>query len=279
MNSTNASDSPTGEVEDYYKTRDEDGRLTRDIGPLELARSQELIRRYLPPSPAVVCDIGGATGAYSFWLASLGYDVHLVDLVPLHIEKAMEKSKKPGSPRLACIKVGDARDLDFPDESFDAMLMHGPLYHLVERKDRVAALEEARRVLRPGGTLLAFSITRYASTIVGLLDGRVWNPDFVDMIREEIATGQHRRCPSNPEASFSTAFFHHPDELQVELEDAGLITEAILGVLGPAWMARDFEQSWQDEARREVILNVARMLENEPVLGPRILAVGRKARK
>jgi ubiquinone/menaquinone biosynthesis C-methylase UbiE len=279
MNSTDASNSPTGEVEDYYKTRDEDGRLTRDIGPLEMARSQELIKRYFPPIPAVVCDVGGATGAYSFWLAGLGYDVHLVDLVPSHVEKAVEKSKIPGSPRLASMKVGDARNLDYPDELFDAILMHGPLYHLVERKDRVAALAEARRILRSGGTLLAFAITRYASTIVGLLDGRIWNSDFVDMIREEIATGQHKRCPSNSEASFRTAFFHHPDELKAELDDAGLISEAILGVLGPAWMARDFEQSWQDEVRREVLLNLARMLENEPVLGPRLLAVSRKASK
>ena len=131
------------------------------------ARTRELLQRYLPPAPAVVLDVGGATGVYSFWLANVGYRVHLVDIVPRHIEQALQESLQPGVAQLASIKVGDARQLDFADGFADAVMMHGPLYHLPDRADRLRALAEARRVLRPGGLLCAFAITRYAGLIYG----------------------------------------------------------------------------------------------------------------
>ena len=124
----------------FYDGCDEDRRLAKDIGPLEEARSRELIQRYFPSPPAIVCDLGGATGAYSFWMAGLGYQVHLVDITPAHIEKALRKTREPDAPRLVRAIVGDARHLEYPDETFDAVWMHGPLYHLVERADRIAAL-------------------------------------------------------------------------------------------------------------------------------------------
>ena len=55
--------------------------------------------------------------------------------------------------------------------------------------------------------------------------------------------------------------------------------DKVLGVLGPAWMARDFDESWRDTTRRETLLSVARMLEDEPVLGPRTLAIARKPKE
>ena len=262
-------------ISSFYEDFDEDRRLAKDIGPLEEVRSRELIQRHFPSPPAVVCDLGGATGPYSFWMAGLGYDVHLVDITPAHIEKALRKSKEASAPTLARAIVGDARHIEYPDDSFDGIWMHGPLYHLVNRADRVAALTEVRRVLKPGGILLAVAITRYASTIVGLLDGRVWNPDFMNMLRHEIATGEERR--GNAPAGFKEAFFHRPSELEAEVVDAGLIVDRLVGVIGPVWMAKDFDDSWGDATRRETLLELARMLEDEPVLGPRTLAVARKA--
>ncbi len=270
-------DPDTNRLAEHYSGADEAHRLERGIGPLEYERTRELLVRELPDTPATVLDVGGASGAYSFWLAGLGYAVHLVDIVPLHIEQAIQRSRLPGTPRLASMSVGDARSLKLADDSMDAVLMHGPLYHLTERKDRLDAIREARRVLRPDGVLLAFGVTRYASIMVGLLDGRVWKPDFVEMVREEVETGLHRRCASNSKTgSLETAFFHHPDELQGELLEGGLVHERTLGVLGPAWMAQEFDKSWADEKRRGVLLDIARLLEGEPVLGPRIMAVARK---
>ncbi len=259
----------------YTDTCDEASRLKNDIGPLERTRTQELMQRCLPPAPAVVLDIGGATGVYSFWLAGLGYDVHLVDIVPSHIEQARRIAQQAGSPRLASLRVGDARELAFDDAFADAIVMHGPLYHLPDRQDRLRAIAEAKRILRPGGVLLAFAITRYAGLIFGLLRGHVFDPAYHQMIRAEVETGQRENPP--PWAStFPSAFFHHPSELEAELQASGLACERTLGILGPAWMVPDLDASWQDEARRQVILDIARLTENEPVLGPRLMAVARK---
>jgi SAM-dependent methyltransferase len=269
------SESTEAQIIDHYNRYDEAERLKHDIGPLELVRTQELIMRYLPPTPAVVMDVGGASGVYSFWLAGLGYSVHLVDLVPRHIERAGQLAQKAGSPRLASMRIGDARRLAFADKLADAVLLHGPLYHLSGREDRLQAIAEAKRVLRPGGILLAFAITRYAGLIYGLVRGYVFDPVYRQMIRTEVQTGR-RENPPDWLVTFPNAFFHHPDELKAELEEGGLVHERTLGILGPAWMVPDLEASWQDEAQREVILEIARLTEREPVLGPRLMAVARK---
>jgi ubiquinone/menaquinone biosynthesis C-methylase UbiE len=193
------------ETIDHYNTYDEADRLNKDIGPLELLRTRELITRYLPPPPAVVIDIGGASGIYSFWLAEQGYQVHLVDLVPRHIEQAVQHSQDARAPRLAGIRVGDARSLPFPDAFADAALMHGPLYHLPDRADRLRAIMEAKRVLKPGGILLAFAITRYAGLIFGLLRGYVFDPVYQQMIRNEVKAG-HRENPPAWLHTFPSAF-------------------------------------------------------------------------
>ncbi|MFN2286472.1 MAG: hypothetical protein ACK2UQ_18800, partial [Anaerolineae bacterium] len=66
------------------------------------------------------------------------------------------------------------------------------------------------------------------------------------------------------------------DELKAEVEDAGLHHETTLGILGPAWMVPDLDASWADPAQREVILDIARLTEHEPVLGPRLMAIAQK---
>jgi len=177
-------------VDHYTKTYDESQRLTDGFGGLERARTEELIRRYLPEEPAVVLDVGGGTGVYAFALAALGHDVHLIDIVPTHIEQAKARAQEPGTPSLAGLRVGDARDLEVDDAFADVMLMHGPLYHLTAREDRRRALTEAARVLKPGGTLLAFAITRYAGALYGLTEGLIYADDYRDMIRREIETGE-----------------------------------------------------------------------------------------
>ncbi len=157
--------SDADEVQHFYDEADEAGRLFAGPGPLERARTQDVLARHFPPPPARVLDVGGGTGVYARWLAERGYAVHLYDVVPRHVEAAR---RDPG-PRLAGAEVGDARQLPEADASADALL--GPLYHLTTREDRVRALAEARRVLRPGGVVVAAAISRYASLLDGLFRG------------------------------------------------------------------------------------------------------------
>jgi SAM-dependent methyltransferase len=265
----------TAEIIAHYNRYPESERLKHDLGLIEWEHSRELYLRYLPSAPAVVVDIGGANGEYTFWMAGLGYQTHLVDLVPRHIEQARETAARPGTPQPASMNIGDARALDFPDSFADAVVMHGPLYHLTERAERLQVLAEARRILKPGGVLLAVAITRYAGLIYGLTRGLIYDPVFLKMAQTETRTGLRIHPPENL-FIFPFAFFHHPDELTAEIQAAGLRHEATLGIIGPSWLVPDLEASWQDSAKREAILAAARMTENEPLLGPRLLGIGRK---
>lgn len=81
---------PISDLHAYYADHFvEDDRLRATAhGRLELERTQELLRRYLPGPPARLLDVDGATGAHARWLAEDGYAVHVVDLVPEHVEVA-----------------------------------------------------------------------------------------------------------------------------------------------------------------------------------------------
>ena len=85
--------------------------------------------------------------------------MHLLDPVALHIEQAEQTGA------LASVRQGGARDLPFDDATADVVLLTGPLYHLLERTDRVQALREGRRVLRPGDPLGVTAISRFASAL------------------------------------------------------------------------------------------------------------------
>jgi ubiquinone/menaquinone biosynthesis C-methylase UbiE len=266
------------EVDSHYAAGAEAGRLARGAGRLEFARTQEVLRRSLPPPPAVVLDVGGGPGLYACWLASLGYEVHLYDPVPLHVARAEAASRAQATHPLAGCALGDARALNRPDESAGAVLLLGPLYHLTDRTDRLGALKEAHRVLRPGGTLVAAAISRFASALDGLRAGYLDDPAFAAIVRRDLADGQHRNPTGHP-AYFTTAYFHHPDELRQEVAEAGLTGVQVLAVEGAAWLLQDFDAHWDDPGRRERLLDVVRRIEAEPSLlgaSAHLLAVARR---
>ncbi|MFN8533369.1 MAG: class I SAM-dependent methyltransferase [Dehalococcoidia bacterium] len=262
----------------HYRGADEGGRLERPWSQLERVRTQELVRRFLPAPPATVADVGGATGVYAFWLAGLGYRVHLIDALAEHIETARRASRT--GPPLASIELGDARRLDLPDGSVDAVLLLGPLYHLTEHHERIAALAEAWRVIRPGGVLLAAAITRFASLLDGLTFGRLVDPVFRAIVAEDLRSGQHRNPTGHPDY-FTTAFFHHPDELRDEVNAAGFAFGGLFAVEGVRQVIPDFAAWWEQPERREQLLSAIRAVEAEPSLlgvSPHLLAIGRKGR-
>lgn len=244
----------------HYTRAPEDERLRSGWGPLEQARTQEIVLRHLPPPPGRVLDVGGGSGAHGTWLAALGYEVHLVDPVPVHVEHALA-----GSAGLASATVGDARNLRQAAASVDAVLLLGPLYHLTERRDRIAALREARRVLRAGGCLVAAAISRFASLLDGLVRGFLDDPGFAPILDRDLLEGQHRNRTGNLDF-FTTAYFHQPEDLRGEIQDAGFAAVQLVAVEGPGWLARDFPERWADPVRRERLLDLVRRVECEPAL-------------
>jgi len=251
-------------MRDYYGQGSEQERLLRDgAGRLEYLRTRELLARHLPAAPATVLDVGGGTGVYAFPLAAEGYAVHLVDPVALHVEQASAVSR-PGAA-LAGAQVGDARRLPFKDEVADAALLLGPLYHLTTRGDRIRALREARRVVRPGGVVVAAAISRFASTYDGLFGGALDDPEFEKIVERDVAEGQHRNPTGRP-GWFTTAFFHLPGELREEATEAGLTVEALVGVEGPGWLLPDLDAWLEDPRRRGKLLQAIGRVESEPSL-------------
>lgn len=252
-------------MQGYYGTGVEEPRLAQGSGQIELARTQELVLRHIPTPPAIVADIGGGPGVYATWLARLGYAVHLIDPVPLHIEQAQAASATQPETPITSVMLGEARRIELPDRSVDAALLFGPLYHLTERTDRIAALREARRIVRPGGVVLAVGISRFVSTLDGMLHGYLEDPTFVRITRDDLATGQHRN-PTNHPGYFTTTYFHHPAELRTEAEDAGLVHERTVGIEGPSWLVSRVRETWDDPAWRVRYLDALRRIEEEPSL-------------
>jgi SAM-dependent methyltransferase len=250
----------------YYALGGERDRLAGGSrrGRLELTRTLELLERHLPAPPADVLDVGGGPGAYARILAERGYRVRLVDVVPLHVEQARADG------RFEAV-LGDARALAEDDARYDAVLLLGPLYHLTEHADRILALAEGRRVLRPGGILAAAAISRFASLLDGVSVGMLRDPAFAQVVARDLADGQHRSPdPTTPDA-FTTAYFHHPAELAPEVAAAGLELVEVYGVEGPAY--------WFDDVEDEVALRAARAVERDAsalALSAHLLAVARR---
>lgn len=256
----------------YYARGEEGGRLG-SWGRLEFMRTQELLERFLPPAPAVVLDVGGGPGAYAAWLAGRGYEVRLLDPVGLHVDQARALDG------VASADVGDARALPFADAGADAVLLLGPLYHLVDAADRLRALAEARRVLRPGGVLAAAAISRFAPTLDGLLKGYMADPEFDRIAERDLRDGRHVNPTRNP-GWFTTAYFHLPDDLAREVREAGFELSALLAVEGVGSWLTTIDEWLDDPDRRAALLRAIRRVEAEPSLlgaSAHILAVGVKS--
>jgi len=255
----------------YEESWDEDARLRTGLGELEFLRTREIIHRFLPHGSLRILDVGGASGVHAEWLLEDGHVVHLIDPVPAHVEKA--RASLGERPRFSST-VGDGRRLDVPDASHDVVLLLGPLYHLTDRADRIATWREAARVVVPGGIVVASVITRFSSLFSGLSGGELFDPLFRAVVERDLRDGQHRN-PTD-ENWFTTAYFHHPDEVAGEATEAGLDLDAVLGVEGlAAWIPR-LERSWDDPEARQVVIDAARAIESEPTLiglGPHLLAV------
>lgn len=264
------------DIQDHYAGGREAGRLATGRGELERVRTEAILRRYLPPPPAAVLDVGGAAGVYAIPLAQSGYVVELIDPMELHVAQARDAATSAGVQMTA--RVGDARRLDVEPGTADAVLLLGPLYHLQDHDDRLLALREACRALKPRGVLFAAGISRFASLIDGVASDLFRDPAFQEIVAGDLASGRHEN-PTNHPDYFTTAYFHRPEELQEELYAAGFAGVQVLAVEGPIWSASHFEKSWNDPSARSKLLQHLERIEREPsILGAsaHLLSVARR---
>jgi SAM-dependent methyltransferase len=244
---------------------------------LEGIRTRELLSRFLPATPAVVLDIGGARGAYALPLAQEGYEVHLIDPYMPHVEAATTASAAQADTPLASVAVGDARELPFADASADAVLLLGPLYHLPAADDRARALAEAVRVLRSGGVLLAAGISRFASTFDGVRSGLIADPTFEGIVEGDLRDGVHRNPdPDGRPEWFTLSYFHLPEKLRDEFCTAGLEDVQVLAIEGPGSF-QNLGTLLDDPTSRTAVLRAIRRVETEPTLmgaSAHLMAIG-----
>jgi SAM-dependent methyltransferase len=263
------------EVLGIYAGFDEWGRLDTPIGRVEWERTLEVFERSLPSPPAVVADLAGGPGRHALWLAERGYHVVHRDLVPSHVERVLAEAAARGLDIDAA--VGDALDADLDDGSVDAVVFLGPLYHLTSRENRLRALGEARRVLRPSGVLLAGAISRWAARLHGMVANKLYREygSMAGVVEEVESSG--RLTPLEP-GDFA-GYTHRPDELRDEVAEAGFEVVELISVEGIAFALSDLRQRLDDPVDHGVILDAARATAEVPELlglGPHLLATARK---
>jgi SAM-dependent methyltransferase len=230
----------------YYDADPEREWARMDRHRTEFAVTLRALREHLPLPPARVLDCGGGPGRYAIELARQGYEVVLFDLSAGNLRLAREKAAEAGVT-LAGFEQGTATDLArFPDESFDAVLLMGPLYHLLEESERRRALAEARRVLKSGGPLFAAFIARYAAhrdcaaryPAQLLVERGVYDRILAD----------GRLPPADDGRPGFVAYFAHPTEAAPLCWRAGFEVAAVLGVEGVVSTAEEEINKLSDAA-------------------------------
>lgn len=224
-------------VERYYdlSSANEWDRLDRHR--TEYAVTLRALRDHFPAPPAKILDCGGGPGRYAVEMTRQGYAVTLFDLSRVCLSFARTQAHAAGVT-LAAYEHGTATDLSrFADSSFDAVLLLGPLYHLVDAVDRMKALREARRILRPGGLLAAAFVCQYAGLRFLVRE----DPEFLLRSPERVAafwqTGSFP--PARGDGTEFVAHYIPPAEIRPLIESAGFAARAVLGLEGLASMIDD----------------------------------------
>ena len=179
-------------VENYYEKFDEKNRLQSDnSGKLEYQLTLSILEKYMP-NTGTILDLGGAAGAYTFELAKKGYKVYLADLSKKLINQALEEKNKINEQNIISCDVVNAINLSkYEDEQFDVVLLFGPLYHLLDEKERIMCIKEVHRVLKKGGLVFA-SFIPYLSGSIAIIDRYFRHPEQVDLtnLKQVFKTGK-----------------------------------------------------------------------------------------
>ena len=272
-----------------YNAGIERNRLRTGVGLIEFERTKELLLENLPEPPAVIYDIGGGYGEYAWWLAEKGYEVHLFDLSETNIAMSHELAMEFPKCSLAAAEVCDARAIPREAATADAILLMGPLYHITEYEERIAAICESRRLLKNDGVLFSAALTPYSVLLHNITVYRpkseprnvvLEDPKFLAMVEREIEDGCHVNPKRSVYSGLGTSHLHTAKALREELAAGGFLESKVHGVMAGAWLVHDLDELWKDEVSRSVLMHTVRLLDTkEELLGlaGHLLAISRKS--
>lgn len=250
----------------------EDARLERH--QLEYDLTWRHLNRYLPSQGAIL-EIGAATGKYTLALAKQGYAVTAVDLSAALLDQCRRNLAEAGLERHVRFVVADARNLDaVPERGFDAVLLMGPLYHLVLEADRNVALRQAFDRLRGGGVIFSSFISRLG--VMGDLLRTI--PDWIEDQAEVRSLLENGRRPDDAPRGGFRGYFAHASEISPLHEGVGFETLVVAGV-EPAISADDESYNKLEGRQRQLWLDLLYEISaHETTIGAsrHLLYVGRK---
>lgn len=221
--------------------------------PYEKYITIRMMDRYIKPGDRIL-DIGGGPGHYAIHYAKQGHSVTLLDLSDENVRFAKKKARQYGVKIAA--EQGDATDLSrFADDSFDTVFLMGPLYHLMNEESRILAIEEAKRVLKPGGFMFSSFILMFGGVVYGLRELQ----ETILMPREQPFFEVAAKGESLAFDAFTYSYMTTVRDAELLLESVpGLRTETVFGqesILSPyknelAKQPKKIRMAWYDYALR-----------------------------
>jgi S-adenosylmethionine-dependent methyltransferase len=258
----------------YYNSDPEREHFRLERHQLEFDLTWRYLMEYLP-AQASILEIGAATGRYTLELAMLGYSITAVDMSETLLDQCRQSIIERGVEKQVKFMFADARNLNEVKEAgFNAVLLMGPLYHLVEEGDRVKALKEAYGRLRQGGLLFSSFISRYGVLSDLLKDVPGWIEDQA-RVRSHLERG--RRPDNAPREGFRGYFVTSPEIAPLH-EEIGFDTITIAAV-EPAISAEDDSYNRLQGKQRQLWLDLFYEISTErTIIGAsrHMLYIGRK---
>lgn len=222
------------DISAYYNSDPEREHFRLERHQLEYDLTWRYLDQYLPTHGSIL-EIGAATGRYTLELAKRGYQITAVDFSVSLLEESKKRLITGGLEKKVQFVVADARDLRHVTEcNFDAVLLMGPLYHLIAETDRKQALNEVFERLREGGILFSSLISRFGVMGDLVRDYPGWIEDEAE-VRSFLERGH--RPDEYPRGGFR-GYFVRVSEIAPLHESIGFETLIVAGV-EPAISADD----------------------------------------